>query len=180
MDIAREPFFLVLGRHDPLKNIIQVLKALSTLQCKEMELWFVGEQDIRYTPNLKKIAVDLGISHRCRWIPWVEDEIRLKILNSCQALVIASLWEGFGLPAIEAMACNTPVIASKEGALPEVVGEAGILVNPRETASISDAMRQIISNGLLRDHLVKKGQDRIKFYKWDKAARLVEAVLYSL
>ena len=102
------------------------------------------------------------------------------MLNSCQALVIASFWEGFGLPALEAMACNTPVIASIAGALPEVVGDAGLLINPNDARSISDAMCQVIKDSNLRKSMILNGQNRLKFYSWEAAARQIELVLNDL
>ncbi len=180
LNLKRKPFFLVLGRHDPHKNIVGVLKALSLLSETEIEVWFVGPQDKRYTLSLKKIADNLGVSKRCRWIPWVSDNERLRLLNTCQALVIASFWEGFGLPALEAMACNTPVIASNAGALPEVVADAGLLVNPKNPGTIADAMKQIILSSSLRHSLVTRGQSRTEIYNWERSARLVESLLYNL
>ncbi|WP_320675163.1 glycosyltransferase family 1 protein [Prochlorococcus sp. MIT 1341] len=180
LKLKRKPFFLVLGRHNPHKNILRVLKALSRIKNKEIEVWFVGPHDRRYTPKLKKCSEDLGLSSRCRWLPWVSDEERLRLLNSCQALLIASFWEGFGLPALEAMACHTPVIASDAGALPEVVGNAGLLVNPFKIDEISSAMRDILLDSSLRNKLVANGEDRLSLYRWDRSARIVEDVLQCL
>ena len=180
LKLSRKPFFLILGRHDPHKNIPVILKALSLLPFKEVELWFVGSQDRRYTPKLQKLAIELGIQNRCKWIPWVTDEDRLMLLNTCKCLIIASLWEGFGLPAIEAMACETPVIASNQGALPEVVCDAGLLINPYDHFELIDAMKNVLLDQLLVDHLVEKGNERIKSYKWSKAAEIIEKILHEL
>ncbi len=180
LGLDRKPFFLVLGRHDPHKNLAKILDAISLLNDKELQVWFVGPQDKRYTPKLKQRAEKLKISKRCRWISWVSDEERLRLLNSCQALVIASLWEGFGLPALEAMACHTPVIASSGGALPEVVGNAAIIVDPLNPHSIADAMRMIISDITLRIKLIDYGIKRLKMYTWNNSAKIVESVLSEL
>tara|TARA_Y100001968_G_C19086058_1_gene585382 strand:- start:101 stop:688 length:588 start_codon:yes stop_codon:yes gene_type:complete len=180
LKLVREPFFLVLGRHDPHKNIQMILKSLKILPFKDMQVWFVGPQDSRYTPKLRKLSIELEIEHRCKWIPWVTDEERLMLLNRCQSLIIPSLWEGFGLPALEAMACDTPVIASNKGALPEVVDNAGVFCNPMDSRSIADAMGQIISDGLLRDKLVVNGRKRINKFTWKKCAQQVESVLNQL
>ncbi len=180
LDIKREPFFLILGRHDPHKNIARTLYAFSLIENPDVQLWIVGPQDHRYTPKLKKLAVELQIDQRCRWISWVSDKERLRLLNSCMGLLFASLWEGFGLPALEAMACKTPVIASMTGALPEVVGDAGLLVNPFEPFSIADAMKQIISDSSLRNNLVSNGIERVKNYQWKKSAYIIESILKDL
>ncbi len=180
LKLQRKPFFLVLGRHDPHKNISLILQSLSLLKDQEIELWFVGSQDKRYTPKLKKIAIDLCVNDRCKWIPWVSDEDRLILLNSCSSLIIASLWEGFGLPAIEAMACETPVIASNRGALPEVIGDAGLFIDPKNPFCLADAMKNILSDNLLVESLIAKGNERIKLYNWSNAASIVEKLLKEL
>ena len=106
--------------------------------------------DRRYTPRLQALAEELGIAiaPRCRWSAWVSDLERLELLNRCRALVIVSLWEGFGLPALEAKACGAAVIAAA-GALPEVVGTVGLLVDPRSVGQIADAMGACLDQGSL-------------------------------
>ncbi len=180
MNLRRKPFFLLLGRHDPHKNIQQALRAISLLPWKEIELKIVGPHDRRYTPKLKALASHLGINNQCSWIPWVTDEEKLNLLNTCQGLLIPSLWEGFGLPALEAMACDTPVIASSAGAIPEVVGDAGLMVNPKSAEEISDAMKQILVSVSLREDLVTRGRDRLIKYTWKKSARIIESVINEL
>ncbi len=180
LNIPRKPIFLILGRHNPHKNIPKVLEALSHIKNKDIELWIVGPRDVRYTPSLKVKADELGISMRCKWISWVTDEEKLQLLNTCQALIIASLWEGFGLPALEAMACHTPVIASSAGALPEVLGNAGLFVDPRSSFEIKEAMLSVLNNTSLREELRLKGIDRLKIYRWERCARLVEKVLRDI
>ena len=163
LGLAREPFLLVLGRHDPHKNLSGALKAFAQLlsehpaTTQDLELRLVGPHDRRYTPRLQALATQLGIADRCRWIPWVSDEERLQLLNRCQALLIVSLWEGFGLPALEAMACGAPVIAANAGALPEVVGDPG----------------------LQRD-VARLGPARAAQFRWDTTARQVEQLLADL
>ncbi len=180
LGIERKNFFLVLGRHDPHKNIPVILRAFARLQKKDIELKLVGPQDRRYTPHLKSLAKELGISEYCSWIPWVTEQEKLKLLNSCQALVIASYWEGFGLPPLEAMACNTPVIASTGGALPEVVADAGILFDPKDIHALTDAMKQVLHDSSLRTTLISRGASQLKKYSWARSARLVEGVLAEL
>ncbi len=180
LSLERKPFFLVLGRHNPHKNIFGILKAFSQIKEKDMQIWFVGPHDRRYTPRLKKCSEELGISRRCKWIPWVTDEEKLRLLNTCQALLIASFWEGFGLPALEAIACQTPVIASNAGALPEVVGDAGMLVDPKNAEEIATAMRLMLLDQSLRLNIIANGAKRLKVYSWEKSARVIESVLEDL
>lgn len=186
LNIERAPFLLVLGRHDPHKNLRRVLEAFA-LSCKstsystrDLELYLVGPHDRRYTPRLKYLAEELGIGHRCHWIPWVGNNDRLLLLNRCQALVITSMWEGFGLPALEAMACGTPVIASNTGALPEVVGDAGLLVNPLSSQAIAMAINEVIRDPLILHESARKGPARAAQFRWDATARHVEELLEYL
>ncbi|MFN7678455.1 MAG: glycosyltransferase family 4 protein [Cyanobacteriota bacterium] len=178
----REPFFLVLGRHDPHKNLARVLRAFAAVKDPEgvLRLKLVGPQDPRTTPRLRALASELGIGTRCDWVPWVSDDDRLELLNRCQALVMASLWEGFGLPALEAMACETPVIAARAGALPEVVGDGALLVDPRQPGEIAAAMAQVAREGSLARHLGRAGAERARAFRWDHAAAEVLAVLEEL
>ena len=179
LGLQREPFFLVLGRHDPHKNLARVLQAFAALPdpAGELRLKLVGPHDGRYTPKLQALAGDLGIGPRCDWLPWVSDQQRLELLNRCQALVVASLWEGFGLPALEGMACATPVIAARAGALPEVVGEAALLVNPRQVGDIAGAMGQIWGDPSLQRALAAAGPARASQFRWEETAREVTAIL---
>jgi glycosyltransferase involved in cell wall biosynthesis len=169
----------VLGRHDPHKNLERVLRAFARLgdPARELSLKLVGPHDRRYTPTLQRLADELGIAARCDWLAWVSDDERLELLNRCRALVLVSLWEGFGLPALEAMACGSPVIAARAGALPEVVGDAALVVDPRSVPAIADAMGRLGREpSLLRD-LAAAGPGRAASFRWDATAAEVTEVL---
>ena len=180
LQLQRQPVFLVLGRHDPHKNLARVLQAFSLLREPEARLHLVGPHDRRYTPRLQALATELGISDRCRWIPWVSDAERLDLLNRCQALVIASLWEGFGLPALEAMACGTAVIAARAGALPEVVGSVGQLVDPRRPEAIASAMAEALADRGLLARANREGPLRAAGFDWQSTAATVTRLLEEL
>jgi glycosyltransferase involved in cell wall biosynthesis len=179
LGLDREPFFLVLGRHDPHKNLARVLRAFSAVRDpeRELRLKLVGPHDARYTPALQRLAAELGIAARCDWLPWVSDQERLELLNRCRALVLASLWEGFGLPALEGMACGAPVVAARAGALPEVVGEAALLVDPCATAEITDALSRLLHDPSLWRSLAEAGPRQAATFHWDHTAVHVTAVL---
>jgi glycosyltransferase involved in cell wall biosynthesis len=180
MDLPREPFLLVLGSHFPHKNLARVLRAFAALDDPLLQLRLIGPQDRRYTPQLQRLALELGIAERCQWHSWVSNAERLDVLNRCQALVIASLWEGFGLPALEAMACGTPVIASAMGALPEVVGEVGLLVDPRNTAEISAAMLRSGQDRAWTRHARSQGPIQASRFRWETTAHQIESILLEL
>ena len=176
----REPFFLVLGRHDPHKNLARLLRAFAALPDPDgqLRLKLVGPQDARYTPKLQALAAELGIAHRCDWIAWVSDQERLELLNRCRALLLVSLWEGFGLPALEGLACGAPVIAARAGALPEVVGDAGLLVDPRNPGEIAAALQAVERDADLAERLAEAGPARAAQFRWsDTAAQVRELLL---
>ncbi len=180
MGLEREPFLLALGRHDPHKNLHRLLEAFAALSDRAVQLVLVGPHDQRYTPRLKVHARELGIGSRCRWIPWVSDAERLILLNRCMALVIPSLWEGFGLPALEAMACATPVVAARAGALPEVVGDAALLADPCAVPELRAALEELLGSSQLRNTLAARGPKRAAEFRWERAAARVEQVLKEL
>lgn len=180
LGLERQPFFLVLGRHDPHKNLERVLRAFAALRDREHRLALVGPQDPRYTPRLRQLADELGISGRCDWRDWVSDRERLELLNRCRGLVMASLWEGFGLPALEGMACAAPVIAAEAGALPEVVGEAALRVNPRQVGAIGSAMEALIEQPALASQLGEAGLLQAARFRWADTGRAVEELLRQL
>ena len=180
LGLTREPFFLVLGRHDPHKNLARLLRAFAAVPDPDgqLRLKLVGPQDPRYTPKLQALAAELGIAHRIDWIAWVSDPERLELLNRCRALVLVSLWEGFGLPALEGLACGAPVIAARAGALPEVVGDAGLLVDPRNPGEIAAALQAVERDAGLAERLAEAGPARAAQFRWsDTAAQVRELLL---
>ena len=180
LNLARQPFFLVLGRHDHHKNLPRVLRAFAHLGHPDLLLKLVGPSNRHLTPRLKHLATELGIARQCQWISWVNNEERLQLINTTQALVMPSLWEGFGLPALEAMACGTPVIAGRAGALPEVVGSAGLLVDPTSSFHIAEAMAHVLSDSGIQRQARQAGPSRAAQFRWERTAQQVEALLEKL
>ena len=176
----RKKFFLIIGRHNPHKNLERVIRAFSFAKLFDYKLIFVGSFDRRYTPDLIKIIDKLNLRHLCVWKGWIDDEEKLLLLNECQALIIASLWEGFGLPALEAMACGTPVIASDQGALPEVIGKYGYLVNPFNIQSIADAMHAVVNDKKCFAKALSDGPVRAATFNWFDTARAIEKIIQKI
>ena len=176
----RKKFFLIIGRHNPHKNLERVVKAFLFAKINNYKLVFVGSFDKRYTPSLFKIIDELNLRHLCVWKGWINDEEKLLLLNECQALIIASLWEGFGLPALEAMACGTPVIASDRGALPEVVGDYGYLVDPFSIESIASAMKAVINDKKSFEKALELGPARAESFDWSDTARSIEKIIHEV
>ena len=101
---------------------------------------------------------------------FVPDRDLVHLYNHALALVLPSLMEGFGLPAVEAMACGTPVLASRAGSLPEVIGDAGLFFDPTDVGSITSVLEVVVSDASLRDRLARKSLARSSHFSWNRAA----------
>lgn len=174
------PYFLYIGRHDPHKNVSRIIQAFAAIpNCKNYQLWLTGPSDIRYTSKLKQQAVDLGIQNQVKFLDYVSSDELPIIIAQAIALVFTTLWEGFGFPVLEAMACGTPVITSNVSSLPEVAGEAAILVNPQNTEEISNAMNQIITDSNRRSQLRELGLKRVQQFTWEKTGKETLNILHK-
>ena len=176
----RKKFFLIIGRHNPHKNLGRVIKAFAYAKINDYKLIFVGPFDKRYTPSLTKLIDKYNIRHLCVWKGWIDDDEKLSLLNECHALIIASLWEGFGLPALEAMACGTPVIASDRGSLGEVLGDYGYFINPFNIESIAFAMHSVINDKQCFEKALEEGPSRAKSFNWFDTARSIEKIIQEI
>ncbi len=169
LDLPSRNYFLYIGRHEPYKNLQRLIDAFAALpSCRDYELWLAGSPDHRYTPSLKAKVEQLGISNQVKFLDYVPYDQLPTIINQALALVFPSLWEGFGLPVLEAMACGTPVITSNLSSLPEVAGDAALLVNPYNTGEITEAMQAVATDSALRSRLRTLGINRARQFSWAK------------
>jgi len=171
-----QPYFLYLGRPDPHKNLERLIRAIAPL-AGEYELWLAGPQDHRYTPALMNLAASLGIATKVRCLNYVPAEHLTQLLQQALALVFPSLWEGFGFPVLEAMACGTAVITSRLSSLPEVTANAALLVNPYQVSELTAAMTAIATNASLRQELEVKGLARAQQLTWEKTGLATRELL---
>jgi glycosyltransferase involved in cell wall biosynthesis len=181
LDLPRKNYFFYYGRHNPYKNIYRLITAFAALpDYKNYELWLAGPYDKRYTPILINQTEELGVTNQVKFLDYVSYKELPKIINQAIALVFPSLWEGFGFPVLEAMACGTPVITSNISSLPEVAADAAILVNPYSTNEITEAMQTIATNTSLRLQLSTKGITRANEFSWQKTGqKTVELLIGS-
>lgn len=173
-------YFLYLGRPDPHKNLTRLLTAFSQIASKVCQLWIAGPWDDRYTPLLQQQAQALEIADRVLFLNYVAYADLPCLINQALALVFPSLWEGFGFPVLEAMACGTPVITSNLSSLPEVVGEAGILIDPYHIPQLAAAMDEVAKDSLLRSQLCDLGLAQARRFSWQKTGEATQEVLRSL
>jgi glycosyltransferase involved in cell wall biosynthesis len=178
LNLPKQNYFLYLGRHNPHKNLRCLIAAFAALpNNSNYELWLAGPSDRRYTPILQAQAEELGIANQVKFLEYVPYSELPKIINGAIALIFPSLWEGFGLPVLEAMACGTPVITSNISSLPEVAGDAAILINPYDTGEITAAMQAIVNDSSLRSRLSTQGIARAKEFSWEKTGQATAEVL---
>ncbi|EKV01768.1 glycosyltransferase [Leptolyngbya sp. PCC 7375] len=175
---SAERYFIYIGRQDAYKNLDRLLDAFARVGPKtDTQLWFVGPQDKRYTPQLMTQVRELDLESRVRFLDYVAYADLPKLLGDALALTFPSLWEGFGLPALESMACGTPVIASNLSSLPEVVGDAAVLIDPYNVDELADAMKTLARDVQFRQALRLKGLEQAHCFSWKKTGQQTVDVL---
>ncbi|NOZ63516.1 MAG: glycosyltransferase family 4 protein [Caldiserica bacterium] len=169
-----EDFILYVGALSPNKNVGRLLEAFALLikaGIKGYPLLIVASLKNPNYPSLLRKTRELGID---KWVYWLDAQPQEKTLvylyNACTLFAFPSLYEGFGLPPLEAMACGAPVIASNTSSLPEVVGDAGSLVNPEDPREMQESMRKILLSSSLREELKSKAIKRAKEFSWQRTA----------
>ena len=169
----RTPYILNVGTLEPRKNISGLLKAFSMLKERKSiphKLVIVGEKGWRHKIIFKAIS-SLNLQDEVIFTSYISDEELMILYNKCNVFVYPSLYEGFGLPPLEAMTCGAPVITSNTSSLPEVVGNAGIMINPDNTEELCETIYTVIENNSLMENMRKKSLERAKLFSWEKSAR---------
>jgi len=166
------PFILILGAGDPRKNTLAVIRVYAArwreLPSQE-KLVIVGLGDWRASPAYQ-LAVELGIEERVVFAGYVSEQLLAWLYSSARCLLYPTLYEGFGFPVLEAMACGTPVITSECTSIPEIAGDAAILVDPASEKSIGDALVMLLQDERLRQVLISRGRERVSKFSWENTA----------
>jgi len=167
----QDPFILSVGTIEPRKNLERLLAAYSDLRQagRREKLLLVGQLGWKYHGVLREID-RLALRNCIRILGYVPDADLPAIYNLASVLAFPSLYEGFGLPVLEAMACGTPVLTSNCSSLPEIAGDAAVLVDPRSHDSIFEGLRRMLIDPGLREHLRAAGLRRAAQFSWAKAA----------
>lgn len=171
------PYFLYLGRSDPYKNLSGLITAFAQIPNQDYHLAIAGSTDPRFTPQLQQQAQELGIAHRVKWLNYLSYQELPGVISNAVALVFPTFWEGFGLPVLETMACGTPVITSNLASLPEITGDAAILIDPYNTAEITSAMIDLTRDQKMRSQLSKLSLQQAQKFSWAKTGAETQAVL---
>jgi glycosyltransferase involved in cell wall biosynthesis len=172
------PYFLFIGTLQPRKNLERLLAAFDRVAADRPSLLLALVGAAGWHPNrLRQALGGLRARDRVRLLGYVEDADLPPLLSGSLGLAFPSLYEGFGLPALEAMACATPVLTSTTSSLPEVVGEDGLLVDPLDVGAIADGLRALADDPNLRRDLGERGLARSAHFSWQRAAAETLAVL---
>jgi glycosyltransferase involved in cell wall biosynthesis len=170
-----KPYMLFVGSLDPRKNLDRLLQAWFRLpEFKDVELVIAGARRDIFQPVSMPYR-----PRRTRFLGYVPDDDLPGLYAGATFFIMPSLFEGFGLTVLEAMACGTPVISSYAGALPEVTGTAAIQVDPTSPEAMAEAMRTLLVDEGMRANLRQKGLDRAARFSWERSARQISEVLAS-
>lgn len=177
------PFLLYAGRISPHKNVVRMIEAFSALKTElerdnlypDLKLIIIGD-DLSGNPDLRRTVVRSGVQNDVRFLGFIPIEVLRIFYDSAKIFVFPSLYEGFGLPPLEAMAHGTPVVTSNVSSLPEVVGNAAVLVNPENVFDIMRALHRVLLDKALRDRMKERGYLQATRFSWEISVRRVREV----
>jgi glycosyltransferase involved in cell wall biosynthesis len=174
------PYLLYVGRTNPQKNIPRLVEAFAVLRGEiqdhpvygDLRLLIIGDEISRY-PAVRHAVIQSRVEDTVRFLGFVPIDTLRSFYQAASAFVFPSLYEGFGLPPLEAMACGTPVVCSHVSSLPEVVGEAAEVVNPENVFDIARGMREVLLNAERRRKMVELGFEQTQRFSWERTAQQV-------
>ena len=173
-----ERFVMYAGNVKPHKNLDRLIDAFARLRQNgfdDVQLLITGNEVSRYA-GLRRAVHRYNLHRHVRFLGFQSEDTLSALYRLADVFVFPSLYEGFGLPPLEAMACGTPVVVSNVSSLPEVVGDAGILVNPYDPESIADGLARVLSDDALRTALRAKGLERARRFSWETSVTRVRAI----
>lgn len=179
-----EPYFLYVGTVQPRKNLVRVIEAFADASRRLADagiapvLVIAGKRGW-LSEGIARRAAELGIAGRVRFAGYVADDDLPTLYREALAFVFPSLYEGFGMPVLEAMACGAPVLTSNSSSLPEVAGNAALVVDPLDTGAITEGMVRLACDAALRQELRQRGYQRAAQFTWDRCAEETLRVLHG-
>jgi glycosyltransferase involved in cell wall biosynthesis len=184
---VNSPYVLYAGNIRPQKNLPRLIEAFAVAKAElrgnpefdQLKLLVIGEALNRHA-DLRRAVVRARVREDVRFLGFVPGPVLRVFYSRALAFLFPSLYEGFGLPPLEAMAHGTPVLTSNVSSLPEVFQDAALLVNPENVFDIARGIRQILTENALRQTLRRRGYERARMYSWENAARLVHATYHSV
>jgi glycosyltransferase involved in cell wall biosynthesis len=176
------PFVLYVGNIKPHKNLERLMDAFAHVRADgldDLRLVIIGDELSKYPP-LRQAVHRHRLEKYVRFFGFQPYDTLAAFYRLARAFVFPSLYEGFGLPPLEAMACGTPVITSDVSSLPEVAGGAALLVDPRDRLSIADAMHQAVTDETLRQDLIAKGLKRARDFSWRESVAQIHRIYFEV
>jgi len=176
------PYFLYVGTLEPRKNLVRLVKAFDLVRRKSpgnIQLVLAGGKGWKYEEIFDEIR-KLNLHDSVRQLGYLPDEDLPGLIRGARAMVYPSLYEGFGLPPLEAMAVGTPVLTSNTSSLPEVVGEAAVMVDPEDIEGMAVAMERLWTDETWRESLRIKGYQQAQQFSWERSARQTMDLYHSL
>ncbi len=168
--LSDAPFILAVSTLQPRKNYVRLIEAVARMPDQDIRLVFAGGKGWLYDSIFAAVERH-GLRDRVTFAGFVDDADLPALYSAARILAYPSLYEGFGLPMLEAMACGTPVAASTASCLPEVAGDAAVLVDPYDVAALTDALTRLHTDEALRADLIARGRQRAASFKWEDSAR---------
>ncbi len=173
-----EPYALYVGNVMPHKNLLRLVEAFAMATRRQpARLVIRGRGPAAHVEAVRARIDALGLGPRTDWQPYAPADELAALYRGARLLVLPSLAEGFGLTALEAMACGTPVVAADRSSLPEVVGDAGLLVDPLDVGQLADAIGRLLADDRLHSDLRARGLARCPRFSWEDTARVVQQAL---
>jgi glycosyltransferase involved in cell wall biosynthesis len=174
----RGRFVLYAGNIKPHKNLDRLIRAYAQVKARpgyeDLKLIIIGDEVTRY-PALRRCVESAGVRQDVRFFGFVPDRTLASLYRMAAVFAFPSLYEGFGLPPLEAMACGTPVVTSRISSLPEVVGDAAVLVDPYSIEDIAGGIEKVLSDDSFRALLVERGHERVKLFSWERSVEAIHA-----
>jgi len=179
---ANRPYLLHVGQAYPHKNLARLIRAFAAVASAqpELELVLTGKPHASETPRLQALVAELGLQQRVQFRPYVPSAALPGLMAGALAFVYPSLWEGFGLPVLEAMAAGTPVLTSLGSGTEEAAGDAALLVDPWDQGALAAALRDLITQPRLRDDLRQRGLERVRAHSWERTAHATQAAVAEI
>lgn len=180
-NIVPGKYFLAVSTIEPRKNYLNLIRAFSIFSEKhdDYKLIIVGKKGWQYKDVFKEVK-KLKIEKKVVFPDYIPEDGLVNLYNLSTALVFPSFYEGFGIPPLEAMKCGCPVIAANVSSIPEVLGDAGLFVDPNDPVDISKKMLKIVEDEFVRNDLISKGYKRVEQFSWEKSARKLLSVFNEI
>src|SRR6185436_1993936 len=175
-------FVLYAGTIKPHKNLVRLIEAFAALrkgEFEELKLLIIGDE-ISKLPALRRAVHSHKLHKHVRFLGFLPDETLAALYRLAAVFVFPSLYEGFGLPPLEAMASGTPVVTSNVSSLPEVAGDAAVLVDPYDVDSLVDGLRRVLTNPALAAEMRRKGIERAREFSWERSVAKTWAVYQTI